>query len=67
MTVRTPTISPAELERRHKVARSADAHLRLEGLAGSDAVKALCERWERGELSDEALLEATQAQLRRER
>ena len=66
MAIETPTHSPAELERRREAARSADAHLRLEGLEGSDAVALLCERWERGELSDEALLAATQAHLRRE-
>ena len=63
MTVSVPTLTPAELERRREAARSADAHLRLEGLAMTESAKALRERWIRGELSEEELLAVTRAQL----
>ena len=63
MIVRIPTLSPAELERRREAARSADAHLRLEGLAMTESAKMLRERWIRGELNEEELLAVTRAQL----
>ena len=56
MVVRTPTLSPAELERRRAAARSAEAHLRLEGLTPSDAARALKAKWVNGEIDKETWL-----------
>ena len=56
MTVRTPTLRPAELERRREVARSAAAHLRLEGLVPSDAAQVLKAKWVSGEIDKKTWL-----------
>ena len=56
MAVRTPTLSSTELERRREAARSAEAHLRLEGLAPSDAARILKAKWMSGEIDKETWL-----------
>lgn len=56
MAVKTPTLDPAELERRCQAARSADAHLRIEGLIPSNAAQALKAKWISGEIDRETWL-----------
>ena len=56
MAVRTPTLSPAELERRRKAARAAGTHLRLEGLTPSEVAQVLKARWADGEICKETWL-----------
>ena len=56
MATEAPTLSPAELERRRKAARSADAHLRLEGFTSSAAAQALKAQWMSGEINRETWL-----------
>ena len=56
MAIETPTLSPAELERRREAARSAEAHLRLEGLTPSDVARILKAKWMSGEIDKETWL-----------
>ncbi len=54
-----PSISDADLARRRDAVRFAIANTRIEGLTVSPEAEALFERWARGEIDDDDLMNQT--------